>query len=48
MDSPNVTHPVYRYWLHYLVVNSKGFKGMKKADVMADYVGPWPQKGTGM
>ncbi|XP_075221506.1 uncharacterized protein LOC142324552 isoform X3 [Lycorma delicatula] len=44
-DAPTIEHPIHRHWLHWLVVNSKGDK-VHKGDIVAEYVGPCPQRGT--
>ncbi|XP_075221934.1 protein D3-like [Lycorma delicatula] len=47
IDSPSVNKPIHRDWLHFLAVNSRGYIGMKRADVLVDYIGPWPLKHSG-
>ncbi|KAH8412462.1 hypothetical protein KR009_002395 [Drosophila setifemur] len=46
-DAPNHENPMYRSWLHWLVVNVPGMDVMK-GQVIADYFGPLPPKDSGM
>ncbi|XP_017021926.2 putative odorant-binding protein A5 [Drosophila kikkawai] len=46
-DAPNRENPMYRSWLHWLVVNVPGLDIMKGQPI-SDYFGPLPPKDSGM
>ncbi|KAH8350654.1 hypothetical protein KR067_013631 [Drosophila pandora] len=46
-DAPNRENPMYRSWLHWLVVNVPGSDVMKGQSI-SDYFGPLPPKDSGM
>ena len=43
-DAPSPKNPIYRFWLHWLVVN---IKNNEKGDIINKYAGPSPPKGSG-
>jgi len=45
-DATSRSNPVYRSWLHWLVVNIPGNE-ISEGSVKASYAGPGPPKGTG-
>ncbi|KAH8393704.1 hypothetical protein KR200_010014 [Drosophila serrata] len=45
-DAPNRENPMYRSWLHWLVVNVPGLDIMK-GQLISDYFGPLPPKDSG-
>ncbi|XP_016954763.1 putative odorant-binding protein A5 [Drosophila biarmipes] len=46
-DAPNRENPMYRSWLHWLVVNIPGLDIMK-GQALSEYFGPLPQKDSGV
>ncbi|KAH8293240.1 hypothetical protein KR018_000968 [Drosophila ironensis] len=46
-DAPNRENPMYRSWLHWLVVNVPG-SDIMKGQIISDYFGPLPPKDSGM
>ncbi|XP_077417343.1 phosphatidylethanolamine-binding protein 1 [Vanacampus margaritifer] len=46
-DAPSRKNPKFREWHHFLVVNMKGNEP-SSGDVLSDYVGSGPPKGTGL
>lgn len=46
-DAPSRDNPMYRSWLHWLVVNVPGMD-LAKGQVIADYFGPIPPNGSGL
>ncbi|KAH8251219.1 hypothetical protein KR032_003274 [Drosophila birchii] len=46
-DAPNRENPMYRSWLHWLVVNVPGLDIMK-GQAISDYFGPLPPKDSGI
>ncbi|XP_017051587.1 putative odorant-binding protein A5 [Drosophila ficusphila] len=46
-DAPNRENPMYRSWLHWLVVNVPGLDTMKGQPI-SDYFGPLPPKDSGV
>ncbi|XP_017130119.1 putative odorant-binding protein A5 [Drosophila elegans] len=46
-DAPNRENPMYRSWLHWLVVNVPGLDVMKGQPI-SDYFGPLPPKDSGV
>ncbi|XP_026333145.1 protein D2-like [Hyposmocoma kahamanoa] len=46
-DAPSRVTPIYREWLHWLVINIPG-DNVAAADVIANYNGPSPPKNTGL
>ncbi|XP_043663041.1 putative odorant-binding protein A5 [Drosophila teissieri] len=46
-DAPNRENPMYRSWLHWLVVNVPGLDIMKGQPI-SEYFGPLPPKDSGM
>jgi len=45
-DAPSRADPVFREWLHWCVVNIPG-ADISKGQVLSDYMGSGPPKGTG-
>lgn len=46
-DAPSRENPKFREWHHWLVGNIQG-GDMKKSEVLSDYIGSGPPKGTGL
>ncbi|XP_036623576.1 phosphatidylethanolamine-binding protein 1-like [Trichosurus vulpecula] len=46
-DAPSRKDPKFREWHHFLVVNMKG-SDVSSGEVLSDYVGSGPPKGTGL
>ncbi|XP_013792173.1 protein D3-like isoform X2 [Limulus polyphemus] len=46
-DAPSRQNPKFREWHHWLVVNIPG-KDICKGEVLSDYIGSAPPKGTGL
>ncbi|KAH8419289.1 hypothetical protein KR222_004124, partial [Zaprionus bogoriensis] len=46
-DAPSRENPMYRSWLHWLVVNVPGMD-VAKGQVISDYFGPVPPKDSGL
>ncbi|XP_059044833.1 protein D2-like [Achroia grisella] len=46
-DAPSRENPKFREWAHWLVGNIYG-GDMNKGEVLSDYIGPGPPKGTGL
>ncbi|VDM56912.1 unnamed protein product [Angiostrongylus costaricensis] len=46
-DAPSRKEPTYREWHHWLVVNVPG-NDIGQGDVLSEYVGSGPPKGTGL
>ncbi|XP_034667248.1 putative odorant-binding protein A5 [Drosophila subobscura] len=46
-DAPNRENPMYRSWLHWLVVNVPG-QDVMKGQPIADYFGPLPPTNSGL
>lgn len=46
-DAPSRTKPDYREFRHWAIVNIPG-NSIEKGDVVADYIGSGPPKGTGL
>ncbi|XP_074062037.1 phosphatidylethanolamine-binding protein 1 [Macrotis lagotis] len=46
-DAPSRKDPKFREWHHFLVVNMKG-NDISSGNVLSDYVGSGPPKGTGL
>lgn len=46
-DAPTRENPMYRSWLHWLVVNVPGMD-VAKGQVLAEYFGPIPPNGSGL
>uniref|UniRef100_A0A1I7XPT8 Phosphatidylethanolamine-binding protein n=1 Tax=Heterorhabditis bacteriophora TaxID=37862 RepID=A0A1I7XPT8_HETBA len=46
-DAPSRKEATFREWHHWLIVNIPG-DNLKKGDVLADYIGSGPPKGTGL
>uniref|UniRef100_A0A915PU65 Uncharacterized protein n=1 Tax=Setaria digitata TaxID=48799 RepID=A0A915PU65_9BILA len=46
-DAPSRKNPKFREWHHWLVTNIPG-RNVNKGDVLSDYIGSGPPKGTGL
>ncbi|ESN98471.1 hypothetical protein HELRODRAFT_113794 [Helobdella robusta] len=47
LDAPSRENPKFREWHHWLVVNIPGHH-VEKGEVLSEYVGSGPPKGTGL